>query len=112
MAPVWLSSVVLEELYAGADRRDHRIVARLERDFDKAGRILVPSLSDWTSAGKILSRLGAKFGYEQIGKSRLTNDSLIAASAARTGIVVLTLNPRDFARISEFCPLQWRHEIP
>ncbi len=84
----------------------------MERDFDKAGRILVPNLSDWTSAGRILSRLARKYGYEQIGKSRLTNDALIAASAARMGMVVVTLNPRDFARISEFCPLQWRREAP
>jgi len=54
--PVWMSSVVLEELYAGAAAQDNRVVERLERDFTKARRVLVPSLSDWTLAGKILAR--------------------------------------------------------
>jgi predicted nucleic acid-binding protein len=106
--PLWLSAVVLEELYAGASAADHRVVARLERDFERAGRTLVPSLGDWANAGRMLSRLAQKYGYEQIGRSRLTNDALIAASAARAGIRVLTSNERDFARLAEFCPLQWQ----
>jgi predicted nucleic acid-binding protein len=33
--PLWLGSVVLEELYAGAgDRESRRLVERFERDFD------------------------------------------------------------------------------
>jgi predicted nucleic acid-binding protein len=55
--PLWLSSVVLEELYAGTADRDRLIVERLERDFDKAKRILVPNRSDWTRAGRVLARL-------------------------------------------------------
>lgn len=70
--------------------------------------MLVPNLSDWVSAGKVLALLAQKYGYEQIGRARLTNDALIATSAARTGVTVLTLNQRDFARIAEFCPLQWQ----
>src|SRR2546425_8639218 len=34
-------------------------------------------------------------GYEQIGRGRLTNDTLIGASAARRGITLLTVNERD-----------------
>ena len=64
---VWLSSVVLEELYAGAMGRSRREVTRLERDFDKARRIVVPSLRDWTEAGKVLAQLGAKYHYERVG---------------------------------------------
>jgi predicted nucleic acid-binding protein len=106
--PIWLSSVVLEELYAGAEDRDRHIVERLERDFDKARRVLVPNLSDWTQAGKVLARLAAKYDYEQIGQGRLTNDALIAMSAARTGITVITANRRDFSRLAEFRSFQWR----
>jgi len=108
--PLWLSAVVLEELYAGASAGGDRVVAKLERDFERAGRILTPNLSDWASAGKILARLARRHGYEQIGRARLTNDALIAASAARIGITVLTANQRDFALLAEFCPLQWRVE--
>jgi len=107
-APLWLSSVVLEELYAGVKPRDFRIVERLERDFDKAGRMLVPNLSDWTLTGKLLARLAAEYGYEQIGQARLTNDALVAMSAARRGITVITANERDFGRLAQFHPFQWQ----
>ena len=106
-APVWLSSVVLEELYAGASPRDRRVVERLERDFDRVRRILVPNLTDWTLTGKVLAQLAMKYGYERIGRGRLTNDALIAMSAARQGIALITANPRDFARLAEFRPFSW-----
>jgi len=106
--PLWLSAVVLEELYAGASAQDQRIVEKLERDFERAGRILVPNLSDWAAAGRILANVGREYGYEQIGRARLTNDALIAASASRTGTTVLTANARDFGRMAEFCPLTWQ----
>lgn len=105
---LWLSSVVLEELYAGARRADYRILEKLERDFELAKRVLVPNLADWTQAGKVLARLAEKYGYERIGKARLTNDALIATSAARAGVTVITANRRDFARLAEFCSLQWQ----
>jgi predicted nucleic acid-binding protein len=107
-SPLWLSAVVLEELYAGASSTDRRILEKLERGFEKANRVLVPNLSDWTNAGKILATVAQKNGYEKIGKTRLTNDALIATSAARNGISVITTNPRDFALLAEFCPLQWQ----
>ena len=109
-SPLWLSSVVLEELYAGANPSDRRTLEKLERDFEKARRVLVPNLSDWTFAGKILAGVAQKYGYEKIGKARLTNDALISTSAARNGITVITANPRDFALLGEFCPLQWQIE--
>jgi predicted nucleic acid-binding protein len=107
-APVWMSSVVLEELYAGADAAGRRLIETMERDFDRARRVLVPNLTDWTQTGRMLAKIGAKYGFERIGQGRLTNDALIAASAARCGVTVLTANARDFARLAEFCPLQWR----
>jgi|ERR1700685_952476 predicted nucleic acid-binding protein len=105
--PLWLSAVVLEELYAGTVAKDQRIIEKLERDFDRAERLLVPNQSDWSRVGKMLSAIGRKYGYERIGQSRLTNDALIAASTARTGIKVITANPRDFARLAEFCAVRW-----
>jgi predicted nucleic acid-binding protein len=111
-APVWLSSVVLEELYAGVSPHSRRVVERLERDFDRARRILVPNLTDWTQTGKVLALLATKYDYEQIGKGRLTNDALIAMSAGRLGITVLTVNARDFKNLAEFRPFQWRVENP
>jgi predicted nucleic acid-binding protein len=111
-APVWLSSIVLEELYAGAKPRDARIVERLERDFERAQRILVPNLRDWAQTGKLLSRLALKYGYERIGRSRLCNDALLAMSAARDGMTIITVNERDFARLAEFRPFRWQVSLP
>ena len=105
--PLWLSSVVLEELYAGSKPANRRVLERLETDFEKAKRILVPNLGDWTATGRILAGIAERFGYEKIGRARLTNDALIAASSARTGIRVLTVNARDYALLANFCPLQW-----
>ena len=107
-APLWLGAVVLEELYAGAGDRDRHVVKRLERDFDRAKRILVPNLSDWTQAGRVLARLAAKDHYEQIEQGRLTNDALIAMNAGRLGIRVITANERDFSRLAEFRAFQWQ----
>ena len=111
-APVWLSSVVLEELYAGVSAHDRHVIERLERDFHRARRILVPNLTDWTQTGKALARIAVKYDYEKIGKGRLTNDALIAMSAGRLGITVITVNARDFKKLAEFRPFQWRVEKP
>jgi len=108
-APLWLSAVVLEELYAGISRRHRRAIERLERDFERLQRILVPTLSDWSQAGKVLAQLATEFDYEEIGKGRLTNDALIAVSAARQGITVITANAGDFARLARFRP--FRYEV-
>jgi len=105
--PLWLSAVVLEELYAGASGRVRRSLERMEREFDRMKRILVPNLSDWTETGRVLARLAAKYGYEKIGQGRLANDAVIAISAARMGITVITANERDFKRLAEFRAFQW-----
>jgi len=111
-SPVWLSSVVLEELYAGVSVHDRHFVERLERDFDRAKRVLVPNLSDWTQTGKVLSQLAAKYDYEKIGRGRLTNDALIAMSAGRLGITLITANGRDFSKLAEFRPFAWTVNDP
>ena len=107
--PLWLSAVVLEELFAGAgNAKVSKLLEKLEHDFEKAGRLLVPLQSDWSSAGKILNKIGAKYGFELIGKARLTNDTLISMNAARKGLTLLTTNRKDFAKISEFREFDWR----
>lgn len=98
-----LSSVVAEELYAGADdAQAEAAIERLHRSFGRAGRLVTPNDSDWTEAGRVLAQIGRKYGYEQIGRARLTNDALIGISAKRLGIAVATLNAGDFKLIQEF----------
>ena len=85
--PLWLSIVVLEELYAGAaESKVRRDLQRLEREFDKIGRLLIPGRSDWATAGHVLNKIGQKHGFSLIRRARLTNDALIAMSAASHGL--------------------------
>jgi predicted nucleic acid-binding protein len=106
--PLWLSIVVLEELYAGAiDSKALKAFQHLERDFAKAGRLIVPARREWSLAGQVLCRLGMKYGFDQIGKARLINDALIAMSAANHGLTILTNNPGDYRRFVEFRLFQW-----
>jgi predicted nucleic acid-binding protein len=62
---IWLSSVVLEELNAGADGKNRRVIERFERDFDRADRILVPNLKD-CKLEKAVALFAAKYDFEQI----------------------------------------------
>jgi predicted nucleic acid-binding protein len=101
-AILWLSAVVLQELYAGAREGHREVVERWERSFQQSGRILVPNLSDWIDAGKVLRLLAGKYDYEKTGRGRLTNDALIAMSAGRMGIRVITVNEKDFRKLAEF----------
>jgi predicted nucleic acid-binding protein len=98
------------EPYAGAKAKNRHIVERFERDFDRAGRVLVPNLKDWAQAGKVLALLAAKYDFAKIARGRLTNDALIAVSGARTGVTVITANARDFERLAEFRPFLWKIE--
>src|SRR5438045_8429451 len=104
---VWLSAVVLEELYAGATSRSMPLVEQIEHDFGSVDRILIPNLDDWVETGRVLARLAAKYDYEAIGRGRLTNDALIAMSAARSGVCVVTATERDFGRLSKFRTFEW-----
>ena len=81
-APLWLSAVVLEELYAGSNVAGRKLFTRLEPDFEKVNRLPVPSQSDWTRTGVVLAHISEKYGYEKVGRARLTNDALRAALAA------------------------------
>ena len=107
-SPIWLSAVVLEELYAGAAPAVVPVLEKMARDFGGVKRLLTPTSADWSKTGRVLAQIGRKYGYEKIGKSWLTNDALIATSAARQGITVITANQRDFEKLAEFCPVQWQ----
>ena len=106
--PLWLSAVVLEELYVGSQNRVLRkLLNKFERDFEKINRLLVPVQTDWTTCGQVLSSIGQKYGFDEVKKSRMTNDCLIAMSVARSGLTVVTRNPDDFRKINEFRQFSW-----
>jgi predicted nucleic acid-binding protein len=99
----YMSAVVIEELYAGAfDRVSIKLLDRMYEVFEKLGRLIAPEASDWQKTGKIIAKLGNKYGFEDTFLSRITNDILIALSARRIGAVVVTHNTKDFLKIREF----------
>lgn len=98
---VFLSCVVLAELFSGADDIGQEAFEKFEYDFSKINRLLAPTAGDWSMAGKILYDIGLKHGFEAIGRSRMINDCLIAMTARRLGLIVITHNTRHFRMISE-----------
>jgi len=106
--PLWLSVVVLEELLVGATApKARKEFLWMEREFTSIGRLLVPDRRDWILAGQILSKIGSKHGFDLVGRARMVNDALIATSAARLGLTVLTKNSVDYERIAEFRRFNW-----
>lgn len=107
-ASFWLSAIVLEELYAGAsDKKSVKTLTKFEIEFNKVNRLLVPNQTDWSAVGQILNKIGAKYGFDKIGKARLTNDMLLAMSIARNGFKLFTANAKDFKLIEEFREFDW-----
>ena len=106
--PLYLSSVVAQELYVGAAARAKRREAdRLWQRFERLDRLLVPTANDWREVGLILGQIGERLGYSKVGQGRLTNDALLAFSARRRGLTVLTMNARDFALLARYRPFRY-----
>jgi len=100
---LFLSSVVVGELYAGIESaKALRKLDFLFKTMRFYNRLITPSAIYWRQAGKLLSAIGRRFGFEEIGRSRLTNDVLIAISAARVNATLCTANTKDFQRIAQF----------
>jgi predicted nucleic acid-binding protein len=100
---LFMSAVVLEELYAGAhDPTSIKLLDKLYGVFVSANRLIVPDGRDWQKTGKIVAQLERKHGFEKKYLARTANDILIALCARRIGATVVTNNIKDFLRIREF----------
>jgi len=100
---LYMSAVVIEELYAGAsDSKSIKLLDRLYKAFESAGRLVVPNAGDWKTAGSIISKLRVKYGYDRNYLAAVKNDVLIALSSKQIGAYVVTNNTKDFVRIKEF----------
>jgi tRNA(fMet)-specific endonuclease VapC len=97
---IYLSSIVLMELRAGAfTRTDIKIVQALARTYRKSRRVLVPGDTEFLSAGEMLAKLQEREGYDLKKTASITNEVLIALSARQIGATVVTQNRRDFEAI-------------
>ena len=99
---VYLSSVVLMELKAGAHSKEsNEAVHDIRLLFTRSGRVVVPSMKDYETAGEIVARLQSSKGYDIKKCASISNDCLIAASARTAGAVVYTQNKKDFEAIRD-----------
>lgn len=108
-----LSAVVVQEMTAGAaDKANLRKWEAAWRIYEKADRLLVPTGEDWYEAGKILNSLLRGLKSKSKGltpklhpddKQRMIRDTLLARTAMRSGVLVVTENLKDFERIKRFC---------
>lgn len=100
---VHLSAVVAAELLVGApDQSALRFLERLVDRFDAVGRLAVPLRVDWLRAGHAIRHVGQRYGYDVVGRARLTKDALIMATALRIGAAVVTRNVNDFVLLHEY----------
>lgn len=104
---IFMSSVVAMELFAGCRTNlQQRELASLLKPFERAGRMLTPTHACFSEAGRVLAGLGAD-GVQAVERRSLVNDVLIAVTAARNGVVVVTANVKDFSRIERHTPVRW-----
>jgi len=86
----YLSSVVVEELYAGA--------------LERSGRVVVPTFKDWKEVGKLVAQLSRKEPSHKPKVQQMLNDILIALCARQIGATLFTFNKVDFELICRYKP--------
>ena len=101
----YLSSVVVEELYAGAlDDGAVRLVERQVGALERVGRLVTPLFEDWKKAGKLVALITRREPGRKPKVQQMLNDILLALSARRMGADLYTLNREDFKLIRRYQP--------
>lgn len=94
------SAVVAQELRAGVrGAAASRLEAALFAPYERRGRLFTPTYNAWKEAGAILSELVAPAQWRAVTRS-FVNDVLLAMSCRENGIILVTNNTSDFARIA------------
>jgi predicted nucleic acid-binding protein len=102
-----LSAVVAQELRAGvrgaaAAKLEEAILA----PFERRGRLVTPSYDAWKETGRVLGELVSPNGWSSVTRS-FVNDVLLAMSCRESGIVLVTKNVADCARIAAVRPFDF-----
>lgn len=115
----FMSAVVIQELAAGAlDKSRLQELDAARRHYEREKRLLVPTGEDWWIAGKVLNSLahvqkskpgGRKIGISKAEQQRILRDVLIARTARREGVLVVTANLADFEKIQSYCNVRVIH---
>ncbi|MGH9324573.1 MAG: type II toxin-antitoxin system VapC family toxin [Vicinamibacteria bacterium] len=92
-----MSSVVIQELYAGArTAADKRDLDAIDRAFLNLGYMLTPDHADWVRAGVILARYQRRHG--SLDPRKHINDLLILLCAVKGEADLVTENAADMER--------------
>jgi predicted nucleic acid-binding protein len=98
-----MSSVVLQELYAGANALgDKKELDAIHAAFVSRGYVVTPHHEDWILAGLLLARYQRLRG--RVEPRDHINDILIVLDASKLGADLVTENARDMER--------WRRMLP
>ena len=108
LARTYMSSVVVQELLAGAwTARERRQASELYEPFERVRRVVTPTHELWKDAGTLIAlmsrhvpRLGSRV------RGGLLSDLLVALTARSIGATVVTRNRRDFELINDFRPFR------
>jgi hypothetical protein len=93
---LYLSTVVLAELYAGTRSREAAaFVDQIVGAADRIARLLTPTAGDWVTAGRLISRRIRLYGA--LAPRDHLADVLIVASTARLKGEVVSANLRHMA---------------
>jgi predicted nucleic acid-binding protein len=99
----YLSSIVVEELYAGAlDRQGVKLVESYVGALERAARVIAPSFEDWKEAGKLVAKIGEREPGRRSKVQQMLNDILLALCARRIGADLITFNREDFRLIRRY----------
>jgi predicted nucleic acid-binding protein len=98
-----VSSIVIEELYAGAlDAGAMRLVERYVGALERAGRVITPTADEWKEAGRLMARVARQERGRRDQIQQMVNDILLALSARRIGAHLFTFNRKDFELVRRF----------
>ena len=109
---VFLSTIALQELWAGArSRRAASVLSQLTDLAREHRRLLNPPAAAWIVSGQVLREISAT---RRIGGPRLRalrNDVLLAATAVSYDATVLTSNEKDFKLVARFLDVRYRAPV-
>ena len=106
-ASVLVSTIALQELWAGATRAAER--SDCERLFQTARRhhrLVNPPVGAWILAGQTLAVLAHRGRLGAARLRALRNDVLLAATAWAHDAAVMTHDARDFVAIADVLPVR------
>lgn len=99
---LYVSSIVAAELLGGARSvKDRKLLEeRVLGPFARHGRMLTPSAAGWDALGRTLASVHEREGLQLAQVSRsFAFDVLLAYSCREQGVVLVSANARDMARI-------------